>query len=74
MRLHFYGTRGYVPESSREHAGHSAFVLEAEGFRLLCDFGENRKGMLEKIRPDAIFVSHAHPDHGWGLWEGRLGI
>jgi ribonuclease BN (tRNA processing enzyme) len=26
--------------------------------------------MLEKIRPDAIFVSHAHPDHGWGLWEG----
>jgi ribonuclease BN (tRNA processing enzyme) len=70
VRLHFYGTRGYVPESSREHAGHSAFVLEAEGFRLLCDFGENRKGMLEKIRPDAIFVSHAHPDHGWGLWEG----
>ena len=31
VRLHFYGTKGYVPESSREHAGHSAFVLEAEG-------------------------------------------
>ncbi len=70
MRLHFYGTKGYVEESSREHSGHSAFVVEARGFRLLCDFGENRKGMLEKIRPDAIFVSHAHPDHGWGLWEG----
>lgn len=70
MRLHFYGTKGYVEESSRAHSGHSAFVLEAKGFRLLCDFGENRKGMLEKIRPDAIFVSHAHPDHGWGLWEG----
>jgi ribonuclease BN (tRNA processing enzyme) len=70
MRLHFYGTKGYVGEPSREHAGHSAFVLEEKGFRLLCDFGENRKGMLSKIRPDAIFVSHAHPDHGWGLWEG----
>ena len=70
MRLRFYGTKGYVPESSREHSGHSAFVLEAKGFRLLCDFGDNRKGMLEKIRPDAIFVSHAHPDHSWGLWEG----
>jgi len=70
VRLQFYGTKGYVEESSRAHAGHSAFVVEAEGFRLLCDFGENRKGMLSKIRPDAVFVSHAHPDHGWGLWEG----
>jgi ribonuclease BN (tRNA processing enzyme) len=70
VRLHFYGTRGYVDESSKTHSGHSAFVVEAGGFRLLCDFGENRKGMLAKIRPDAIFVSHAHPDHGWGLWEG----
>lgn len=70
MRLQFYGTKGYVKETSRQHAGHSAFVLEEDGFRLLCDFGENRKGMLAKIRPDAIFVSHAHPDHAWGLWEG----
>ena len=70
MRLHFYGTKGYVEESSRAHAGHSAFVVEENGFRLLCDFGENRKGMLAKVRADAIFISHAHPDHGWGLWEG----
>ncbi len=70
MRLHFYGTRGYVEETSRAHSGHSAFTVETEGFRLLCDFGQNRKGLLEKIRPDAIFVSHAHPDHAWGLEEG----
>ncbi|HEX9286388.1 MAG TPA: MBL fold metallo-hydrolase [Thermoanaerobaculia bacterium] len=70
MNLRFYGTKGYVEESSRAHAGHSAFTIEADGFRLLCDFGENRKGLLKKIRPDAIFVSHAHPDHSWGLEEG----
>jgi ribonuclease BN (tRNA processing enzyme) len=70
MRLQFYGTKGYVEESSRAHAGHSAFVLEEVGFRLLCDFGQNRKGMLSRVRPDAIFVSHAHPDHAWGLEEG----
>jgi ribonuclease BN (tRNA processing enzyme) len=70
MQLHFYGTKGYVEESSAAHTGHSAFTLETEGFRLLCDFGENRRGLLAKIRPDAIFVSHAHPDHAWGLEEG----
>ena len=70
MKLHFYGTKGYVDESSPSHSGHSAFTIEADGFRLLCDFGENRRGLLEEIRPDAIFVSHAHPDHSWGLEEG----
>ncbi|MGH9316858.1 MAG: MBL fold metallo-hydrolase, partial [Thermoanaerobaculia bacterium] len=49
---------------------HSAFTIEADGFRLLCDFGQNRKGFLSKIRPDAIFLSHAHPDHASGLEEG----
>jgi len=70
MLLQFFGTKGYVEESSRAHSGHSAFVLEEAGFRLLCDFGQNCKGMLSKIRPDAVFLSHAHPDHAWGLEEG----
>jgi ribonuclease BN (tRNA processing enzyme) len=70
VKLHFYGTKGYVEESSPAHAGHSAFTIESNGFRLLCDFGENRRGLLAEIRPDAIFVSHAHPDHAWGLEEG----
>lgn len=70
MRLHFYGTKGYVETRSRAHSGHSAFTVEEEGFRLLCDFGQNRKGLLKRVRPDAIFVSHAHPDHAWGLEEG----
>jgi ribonuclease BN (tRNA processing enzyme) len=70
MRLHFYGTKGYVEARSRAHSGHSAFTVEEEGFRLLCDFGQNRKGLLKRVRPDVIFVSHAHPDHAWGLEEG----
>lgn len=70
MRLTFFGSRGYVEESSPSHSGHSAFAVEAQGFRVLCDFGENRRGMLGQIRPDAIVVTHAHPDHGGGLAEG----
>ena len=70
MRITFYGSRGYVEESSPSHTGHSAFTLDAEGFRILVDFGENRRGMLRRIRPDAIVVSHGHPDHAGGLAEG----
>ncbi|MCA1610156.1 MAG: MBL fold metallo-hydrolase [Acidobacteria bacterium] len=70
MLLRFFGTKGYVDATSPSHAGHSAFTIEAAGFRLLCDFGENRRGGLAKIAPDAVFVSHAHPDHAWGLAEG----
>jgi ribonuclease BN (tRNA processing enzyme) len=70
VKLRFYGTKGYVEEESRAHRGHSAFVVQAAGFSLLCDFGQNRKGRLGKIAPDAVFVSHAHPDHAWGLEEG----
>jgi ribonuclease BN (tRNA processing enzyme) len=70
MRLHFYGTKGYVEAKSRAHSGHSAFTVESGGFRLLCDFGQNRKGRLPAIAPDAVYVSHAHPDHAWGLAEG----
>ncbi len=70
MRLRFFGTKGYVEEESEAHRGHSAWTLETGGFRLLCDFGENRKGLLSKIAPNAIFVSHAHPDHVGGLAEG----
>ena len=70
VRLTFFGSRGYVEESSPTHEGHSAFAVDAGGFRLLCDFGRNRRGLLGKIRPDAIVVSHAHPDHAWGLEEG----
>ncbi|MEP6769906.1 MAG: MBL fold metallo-hydrolase [Acidobacteriota bacterium] len=70
MLLRFFGTKGYVDAASPSHAGHSAFTVEAASFRLLCDFGENRRGSLAEIAPDAVFVSHAHPDHAWGLAEG----
>ena len=70
MLLRFFGTKGYVEAKSRSHAGHTAFTGEAAGYRLLCDFGENRRGRLTAIAPDGIFVSHGHPDHSWGLAEG----
>jgi ribonuclease BN (tRNA processing enzyme) len=70
IELRFFGTRGYVKARSRRHRHHSAFTVEISGFRLLCDFGETNAGRLAELAPDAIFISHAHPDHAFGLAEG----
>jgi phosphoribosyl 1,2-cyclic phosphodiesterase len=36
----------------------------------MVDCGEDWLGHLTRIRPDAIVVTHAHPDHAWGLERG----
>jgi len=69
-KIRFFGTRGYVEAKSRRHRHHSAFTVESSGFRLLCDFGQTNRGRLADIAPDAIFLSHAHPDHALGLADG----
>lgn len=68
--LKFLGTRGYIEESSPEHRMHSALLLSLSGKRLLLDAGETWKGHLRRLRPDWIAITHAHPDHAFGLAEG----
>jgi ribonuclease BN (tRNA processing enzyme) len=45
----------------------SAYLVEAEGFRLLMDFGTGSLGTLQRYADphsiDAIFLSHLHGDH-----------
>jgi len=36
----------------------------------MVDCGEDWLGKFEKFRPDAIFITHAHPDHASGLRNG----
>ena len=36
----------------------------------MIDCGEDWRGRLMSIRPAAILLTHAHPDHAWGLKEG----
>jgi len=62
MRLKFLGTRGDVEESSRKHKYHSSLLVTHKGFKLLIDHGLISIP-LRKIKPDAIIVTHAHPDH-----------
>lgn len=48
---------------------HSALMLIARGKRLLLDAGETWSGKLASLAPDWIAITHAHPDHAFGLAE-----
>lgn len=49
---------------------HSALLLSCAGKRLLLDAGSTWAGRLNALRPDWIAITHAHPDHAFGLEEG----
>ncbi|PYJ19491.1 MAG: hypothetical protein DME92_12285, partial [Verrucomicrobia bacterium] len=40
------------------------------GAKVMIDCGLDWLGRFERLRPDAIVLTHAHPDHAWGLRNG----
>jgi phosphoribosyl 1,2-cyclic phosphodiesterase len=70
MKLTFLGTRASVAERNRRHRRHAAALVAYRGTRVMIDAGEDWRGRLEKIAPDAIVVTHGHPDHAFGLADG----
>jgi phosphoribosyl 1,2-cyclic phosphodiesterase len=70
MRLTFLGTRGGIETSSRRHRRHSALLVEHADHRTMIDCGDDWRGRLVEVSPDAILVTHAHPDHTGGLVDG----
>ncbi len=70
MKLTFLGTRGNIEPRSERHDMHSALLVEYYGERVLVDCGEDWRGEIDTIGPDAIVLTHAHPDHAWGLKDG----
>ena len=70
MRLTFLGTRGYIDARTRRHRMHSALLVAHRGARVVVDCGEDWSGRLGRLRPDAVVLTHAHPDHVGGLRHG----
>jgi phosphoribosyl 1,2-cyclic phosphodiesterase len=70
MKLIFLGTRGYISARSRRHKRHSSLLVPYKHQRIMVDCGEDWVGHIGDIHPDAIFVTHAHPDHAGGLRAG----
>lgn len=70
MTLTFPGTRANIPLRSRRHRRHSVALIAGRKGRLLIDCGEDWLGGINRLRPSAILVTHAHPDHAGGLRHG----
>lgn len=70
MKLTFLGTRGYIDSCSPEHRRHSSLLVSYGSKRVMIDCGEDWLGRLDSVSPHAILITHAHPDHAFGLKEG----
>lgn len=49
---------------------HSSMLVSYYGLRVMVDCGEDWLGKISALGPDAIIITHAHPDHSWGIRDG----
>lgn len=70
MKLEFLGTRGEIDARTERHGMHTLLVVSYYGKRVMIDCGADWRGEVKDLKPDAIVLTHAHPDHAWGLKDG----
>lgn len=70
MKLTFLGTRGEIEARTARHRMHTSMLVAYYGRRVMIDCGEDWRGHVGEVDPDAIVLTHAHPDHAWGLKDG----
>jgi phosphoribosyl 1,2-cyclic phosphodiesterase len=70
MTLTFLGTRGEIDTRTRRHRMHTSLLVSYRSANVMIDAGLDWLGKLESVSPSAIVLTHAHPDHAWGLKHG----
>jgi phosphoribosyl 1,2-cyclic phosphodiesterase len=70
MKLTFLGTRGEIEMRTRRHRMHTALLVSYGRAHVMIDCGLDWLGKFQRLHPAAIVLTHAHPDHAWGLKNG----
>ena len=72
MKLTFLGTRGEIESRTPRHRMHTSLLVEYRSGRVMIDAGADWREAIHELRPrpHAVVVTHAHPDHAWGLEDG----
>lgn len=70
MKLVFLGTRGYIDPSTPRHRMHTSTMVSYRGKKVMIDCGQTWLGKLDGVHPQAIVITHPHPDHAFGLKAG----
>ena len=70
MKLAFLGTRGEIEARARRHRMHTSLLVSYRSANVMIDCGLDWLGKLKRVSPTAIVLTHAHPDHAWGLRDG----
>src|SRR6266516_4120854 len=70
MKLLFLGTRGEIDPRTRRHRMHTSLLVSYRNAHVMIDCGLDWLGKFERLHPSAIVLTHAHPDHAWGLKRG----
>ena len=70
MKLTFLGTRGEINARTWRHRMHTSLLVSHRAANVMIDAGLDWLGKLKRVDPNAIVLTHAHPDHAWGLKRG----
>ncbi|HKL50633.1 MAG TPA: MBL fold metallo-hydrolase [Wenzhouxiangellaceae bacterium] len=71
MKIIFLGTRGYIEPSTRRHRFYTSALVEYRGRRVMIDAGKGWEARWDDVGPEAIVITHAHPDHAFALRDAK---